>query len=111
MRFDRKNFFSFIIKTSGEVIPAMPDEEEFSIQQIRDHVAGRPEVLCETREGFLLFHNRDASSERFQVNALATEVYAEHSGASSPVVGRVFVAHPEHIPPFWRKTLQAAAAR
>ena len=105
MRFDRKSFFSFIIKTSGEVIPAMPDEEEFSIQQIRDHVAGRPEVICETREGFLLFRNRDASTEGFNVNALATAVYAEYSGEPFPVIGRVFVAHPDHIPPFWRRTI------
>lgn len=111
MRFNRKNFFSFIIKTSGEVIPAMPDEEEFSIQQIRDHVAGRPEVICETREGFLLFRNRDASTDGFHVNALATAVYAEYSGEPSPVIGRVFVAHPDHIPPFWRRTIHGGAER
>jgi hypothetical protein len=111
VRFDPKNFFSFIIKASGEIIPAMPDEEEFSIQQIRDHVAGRPEVLCETREGFLLFRSRDASTRGFQVNALATSVYAEHSGESSPVTGRVFVAHPEHVPSFWRRTLPVGAGR
>lgn len=46
----------------------MPVEEEFSIQQIRDPVAGRPEVICETREGFLLFRNRDASADGFHVD-------------------------------------------
>jgi hypothetical protein len=108
--FDRKNFFSFIIKPTGEVVPAMPDEEEFSIQQIRDHVAGRPEVICETREGFLIFRNRDASAGG-QVNALASSVYAEYSGEPSPVSGRVFVAHPDHVPPFWRRTIPAGGER
>ena len=111
MTFDRKNFFSFIIKPTGEVVPAMPDEEEFSIQQICDHVAGCPEVICETREGFLLFRNRDASAEALQVNAVATSVYAEHSEVPAPVVGRVFVAHPDHVPPFWRRTIQVGAER
>ena len=35
MAFERKNFLSVIINPSGEVSPAMPREEEFSIQQIR----------------------------------------------------------------------------
>jgi hypothetical protein len=109
--FERKNFFSFIIKPSGEVVPAMPDEEEFSIQQIRDHVAGRPEVICETREGFLLFRNRDARADGFHVNAVATAVYTEYSGELSPVIGRVFLAHPDHVPPFWRRTIHGGAER
>ena len=103
--FDRNNFFSFIVKTTGEVIAAMPDEEEFSIQQIRDHVADHPELICETREGFLLFRNRDAQAQGLQVNSVATSVYAEYSDESSPVIGRVFIAHPDHVAPFWRRTL------
>lgn len=43
---------SFIIKAGGEIIPAMPDDEEFSPQQIRDFVAGPPELLGPTHDGF-----------------------------------------------------------
>lgn len=111
MRFDRNDFFSFIIKTTGEVIPAMPDEEEFSIDQIRDHVAGRPEVVCETSDGFLLFRSRDANTKGLPVNPIATLVYAENSRQPSPVIGRVFLAHPEHVPPFWRKTVSLSVSR
>jgi hypothetical protein len=110
MAFDRKNFLSFIIKTTGEVIPAMPDEEEFSIQQIRDHVAGRPEVICETCDGFLLFRNRDASIEGLPVNPLATSVYAKYAQRPCPVSGRVFLAHPDHVPLYWRRALHTGAA-
>jgi hypothetical protein len=45
---------SFIIKTSGEIVPAMPDDEEFSPQQIRDYVAGPPELFCDARQKFRL---------------------------------------------------------
>jgi len=50
---------SFIIQTNGEIVPAMPDDEEFSPQQIRDYVAGPPEVVCQTHDGFFLFHNKE----------------------------------------------------
>jgi hypothetical protein len=107
MTFDRKTFFSFIIKTNGDVVPAMPDEEEFSVQQIRDHVAGRPEVICETCDGFLLFRNRDANTEGLPVNPLASSVYARYTRRPCLVSGRVFLAHPEHVPHYWRKALHA----
>ena len=107
MTTDRKNYLSFIIKTDGEVVPAMPDEEEFSVQQIRDHVAGNPEVLCETCDGFLLIRNRNASTEGLPVNLLATSVYTKYARRPSAVNGRVFLAHPEHLPHFWRKRLPA----
>ena len=58
MTVDRKDFLSFLIKPSGEVVPAMPHEEEFSAQQIWDQVAGYPELICETCDGFLLFRDR-----------------------------------------------------
>jgi hypothetical protein len=111
MPFDRKKFLSFIIKTTGEVIPAMPDDEEFSVHQIRDYVAGRPEVICETCDGFLLFRNRDAGSERLPVNPLATSVYTKYARRPGAVSGRVFLAHPEHVPAYWRRTLQTGATR
>lgn len=111
MTFGRSKFFSFIVKTTGEVIAAMPDEEEFSVQQIRDHVAGPPEVICETREGFLLFRNRDANALGLEVNPVATSVYSETSGEPSPVNGRVFVAHPQHVAAYWRRAMKAGAGR
>lgn len=107
MTLDRKNFLSYIIKIDGEVVPAMPDEEEFSVQQIRDHVAGSPEVICETCDGFLLIRNRNASTEGLPVNLLATSVYTKYARRPSAVNGRVFLAHPEHLPPFWRKRMNA----
>ena len=109
MTFDRKDFFSFIIKPTGEVIRAMPDDEEFSVANIRDHVAGHPEVICETPDGFLLFRNRDAAADGLVVNPLATSVYAECSPRPSTIKGRVFLAHPDHVAPYWRRTLQAGA--
>jgi len=109
MQFERKSFFSFIIKTSGEVVAAMPDEEEFSMQQIRDHVAGYPEVICETCDGFLLFRNRDAQGEGLPINPLATSVYNKYARRPSAVNGRVFLAHPEHVPLYWRRMVSAGA--
>jgi hypothetical protein len=89
----RTNFLSFLIKPSGEVIAAMPHEEEFSVQHIRDLVAGHPEVICETSDGFLLFWNRDASTKGLPVNPLATSVYIKYALRPFPVNGRVFLAH------------------
>jgi hypothetical protein len=105
MAFDRKNFLSFIINPSGEVIPAMPHEEEFSIQQIRDHIAGHPEVICETCDGFLLFRNRDANAKGLPLNPLATSVYNKYARLPCPVNGCVFLAHPDHVPFYWRQKL------
>lgn len=107
MELDRASFLSFILKPSGEVLAAMPDDEEFSLQQLRDYVAGPPEVLCQTRDGYLLFHNGNAKQQQLPLNPLATSVYAEYSPDSSHVTGRVFLAHPDHVAPFWRKTLKA----
>ena len=62
MTLDRSNNLSFIIKTTGEIIPAMPDDEQFSQSQLRDYVAGPPEVVCKTRDGFFLFHNKEGKA-------------------------------------------------
>jgi hypothetical protein len=79
MTVDRRDFLSFLIKPSGEVVPAMPDEKEFSVEQIRDQVAGYPELICETCDGFLLFRDRDASTKGLPLNALATSVYINYA--------------------------------
>jgi len=41
------------------------------------------------------------------MSTLATAVYPEYSGEPSPVIGRVFVAHPDHVPPFWAEQSRA----
>ena len=110
MIFDRENFLSFIIRPTGEVIAAMPHEEEFSVQQIREHVVGHPEVICETCEGFLLFCNRDANTAELPVNSLATSVCAKYRGGPCAVKGHVFAAHPKHVAPYWRRKLQTEAS-
>lgn len=109
MAFDRKNFLSFIINSNGEVIPVMPHEEEFSVQQFRDHIAGHPEVLCETCDGFLLFRNRDAHTKGLPFNPLATSVYNKYVRRPCAVNGRVFLAHPDHVPAYWRRKLHMGA--
>ena len=109
MTLDRKDFLSFLIKPTGEIVPAMPHEEEFSVQQIRDQVAGYAELICETSEGFLLFRDRDASIKRLPVNPLATSVYSKHAQRSCDVNGLAFLAHPDHVAPYWRRRLRADA--
>jgi len=104
MDFDRSTNLSYILKISGEILPLMPDDEEFSVQQIRDYVAGPPEVLCQTRDGYLLFHNREAATHGLPVNHLASSVYNDYTRQRGDITGRVFLAHPDHIPPFWART-------
>jgi len=104
MQLDRSTNLSFILKTSGEILPLMPDDEEFSLQQIRDYVAGPPEVLCETPDGYLLFHNREAAANGQPVNHLASSVISEYTTRRDDVAGRVFLAHPNHIALYWART-------
>lgn len=108
MHLDRSTNLSFIVKASGEILPLMPDDEEFSLQQIRDYVAGPPEVLCQTRDGYLLFHNRDAAATGLPVNPLASSVFSEYASRRDDVAGRVFLAHPDHIAPYWSRTRRVA---
>lgn len=93
---------SFIIKTSGEIVPAMPDDEEFSPQQIRDYVAGPPEVFCETHDGFYLFRNRESKTRGLPRNELATAMYLRSQQENEGLLGKVFVAHPAHIAAYWK---------
>ena len=93
---------SFIIKTSGEIVPAMPDDEEFSPQQIRDYVAGPPEVFCQTHDGFFLFHNKEGRELGLPPNELAAAMYLKPPRAEGSLVGKVFVAHPAHIAAYWK---------
>jgi len=93
---------SFIIKTSGEIIPAMPDDEEFSPQQIRDYVAGPPELFCETHDGFYLFHNKEGKARGLLPNELATAMYLRPQKEADGLVGKIFVAHPAHIAAYWK---------
>jgi hypothetical protein len=93
---------SFIIKTSGEIVPAMPDDEEFSPQQIRDYVAGPPELFCETHDGFFLFHNKEGKERGLPPNELASAMYLKPPQPAGSLVGKVFVAHPAHIAAYWK---------
>jgi hypothetical protein len=63
------------------------------------------EVICEICDGFLLFRNRDASTKGLPVNPLATAVYIKYALRPGPVNGRVFLAHPDHVPSYWRRKL------
>ena len=110
MLFEPASFLSFILKPTGEVLAAMPDDEEFSLQQLRDYVAGPPEVLCETVEGYLLFHNRNGHPP-LPVNWLASSICTEYAPHQPSVTGRAFLAHPDHVPAFWRRTLQPGTPR
>jgi hypothetical protein len=110
MHFDPASNLSFILKPTGDVLPAMPDDEEFSLQQIRDYVAGTPEVVCETRDGFLLFRNKDADAENLPLNPLATSIYNEYVQGSDWIRGRAFLAHAEHVARYWRRTQSLGSA-
>ena len=107
MTVDRKDFLSFLIKPSGQVVAAMPHEEEFSVQQIRDHVAGYAEPICETCQGFLLFRDRDASTKGLPLNPLATSMSNKYARRPFMVMGPAFLAHPDHVAPYWRRRLHA----
>ena len=94
---------SYIIRINGEWVPAMPDDEEFSVQQIRDYVAGPPQVTCLTPDGYTLFQNTEGVSKGLEVNETGTSI-CHASGLSATVRGRVFLAHPAHIPGSWKTT-------
>ena len=99
---------SYIIRLNGDFVAAMPAEEAFSIQQIQDFVAGPPEVVCFTSDGYVLFHNPHAKAKRLPANHMAnllkSAASADHSCIPSDtdyICGRAFLAHPTHIPAFW----------
>ncbi|MGB9491518.1 MAG: hypothetical protein WCA92_13730 [Terriglobales bacterium] len=96
------NNLSFIIEPSGEIVPAAPEEEVFSPQQIRDYVAGPPELVCQTHDGFFLFRNKEGKARGLPPNELATSMYLRPFWQEG-LLGRIFVAHPAHIDDFWKK--------
>jgi hypothetical protein len=88
----------------------MPDSEEFSIGELRDAVAGEPEPACFTADGYALFRDRDAEAKQLPVNEIATRILQEAKpGASDKVYGRVFIAHPGHIPTYWKNVHKQGA--
>ena len=101
MKLNLQDNLSYMIRVNGEWVPAMPAGEEFSPQQIRDYVAGPPWVICSTPDGYTLFQNLDAASKGLPVNEDGTLICTA-SGVSDSVRGRVFLAHPAHIPAFWK---------
>jgi hypothetical protein len=78
----------------------MPDDECFSTQEIRDYVAGPPEIAYFTPDGYTLFQNSDATLTGFPVNEAATSLRHAASANSDSIRGRVFLAHPAHIPAY-----------
>ena len=88
---------SFIIKTTGEIVPTIPVGNEFSPDQIRDYVAGPPELFCRTHDGFFLFHNKEGKVRGLPRNGFATAMYVMPSRQTEALLGAVFVAHPDHI--------------
>jgi hypothetical protein len=88
---------SFIIEASGEILLTIPEGNEFSPQQIRDYVAGPPELFCRTHDGFFLFHNKEGKTRGLPKNRLATAMYLKPRQEEGYLVGRIFVAHPDHI--------------
>jgi hypothetical protein len=92
-----------MIRTNGEIVPTMPDDEEFSAQQIRDYVAGTPEVVGETQDGFIVFQSAEAKDHGLPVNELATGMCANPPEAACVLLGRVLLAHPDHVAPYWRR--------
>jgi len=103
MDFMQSDRLSYIISPSGQIVSAMPDDDEFSLQEIRDYVAGPPEVACETSDGFVMFRNREGREWGLASNRVAGIIarLAQHSGS---ILGRVFLAHPDHVPSHWKKT-------
>jgi len=93
---------SFIIRVSGEIVAAMPDEEEFSPQQIRDFVAGTPELLCQTHDGFCFFQNRNGKERGLPLNTLATRMFVRTTNRSESLLGRILLAHSDHIAAYWK---------
>ena len=98
----RRTNLSFIIRTDGEIVPAVPDGEEFSPEQICRYVAGPPELVCRTHDGFLLFHNKEAKARGLEPNGLATAMYLRRRQAGE-LAGCVFVTNQEHIPASWKR--------
>lgn len=85
----------------------MPDDEEFSIQQLRVAVAGCPELICFTADGYALFSDRERTAKQLPLNQVATCLWRESSPESCvAILGRAFLAHPHHIPAYWKSRWQ-----
>jgi len=94
---NRATNLSFVIKTSGEIVPITPVGNEFSPEQIREYVAGPPELFCRTHDGFFLFHNKEGKVRGLPRNGFATAMYLMPTRRNEVLLGIVFVAHPDHI--------------
>jgi len=91
-----------MIRTNGEIVPTMPDDEEFSAQQIRDYVAGTPEVVGETQDGFIVFQSAEAKERGLPVNEFASGLCSNFPEPTQVLLGRVLLAHPDHVATYWR---------
>jgi hypothetical protein len=98
-------FLSFIIRINGEIVPTMPNNEEFSLQQIRDYVAGTPEVVGRTPEGYIVFQSKENHQHGYPPNEFAASMYCSVADRAGGLFGRIFLAHPGHIAPYWIRTI------
>ena len=98
---DPGEFLSFMIRTNGDIVPTMPDDEEFSIEQIKAYVAGTPEVVGRTPEGYILFQSKENHEQGLPLNLFAASMYQPLAEGGGGLFGRIFLAHPGHIAPYW----------
>ena len=88
---------SYLIKPEGEVHAVMPDEETFSLKALQQYVGGNIEVVCRTRDGYILLSNKEGKQKGLPVNEVATSLCSEESGSGEIVAGKAMLAHPDHI--------------
>ena len=103
MTMNLSDYLSYLVKSDGQWVAFMPDEEEFSSRQIGDVVHGIPDLVCFTKDGYALFRNQDGEGLGLPSNPEATALWREASGGwLGGIFGRAFLAHPRHIPAAWK---------
>ena len=104
MQLHLPDFLSYLIRPEGESVAFVPAEDEFSIKQLQDAVGALPELVCFTSEGYSLFRDRDGESKKLAVNEIATAIWRDAvRDRTEMIFGPVFLAHPAHIPAYWRQ--------
>ena len=74
---------------------------EVGVTEMKIFLLGRRMFMyCETRDGFFLFQNKEGVAKGLPTNELATSMYINSAQRARSVVGRVLLAHPDHIPSY-----------
>lgn len=82
----------------------VPEQEEFSIRHLHEAVAGIPELVCFSADGYTLFRSTHAKGSQLPANKTATEIWRQADpDRTQTICGRAFLAHPSHIPTYWRE--------